>query len=47
MLLYKESNDLLLLQQLLGHSSVETTKIYTHLDESTLTNATQYLRAIC
>lgn len=46
-LIYKESNDLLLLQQLLGHSSVETTKIYTHLDESTLTNATQYLRAIC
>ena len=46
-LIYKESNDLLLLQQLLGHSSVETTKIYTHLDESTLTNATQYLRVIC
>lgn len=45
-LIYKESNNLLLLQQLLGHSSIETTKIYTHLDESTLTNATQYLRAI-
>lgn len=46
-LIYKESNNLLLLQQLLGHSSIETTRIYTHLDESTLTNATQYLRAIC
>ena len=45
-LIYKESNNLLLLQQLLGHSSIETTKIYTHLDETTLTNATQYLRAI-
>ena len=45
-LIYKESNNLLLLQQILGHSSIETTKIYTHLDESILTNATQYLRAI-
>ena len=45
-LIYKESNNLLLLQQLLGHSSIETTRIYTHLDESILTNATQYLNAI-
>lgn len=45
-LIYKESNNLLLLQQLLGHSSIETTKIYTHLDESILTNATRYLSAI-
>lgn len=46
-LIYKESNNLLLLQQLLGHSSIETTKIYTHLDESILANATRYLSAIC
>lgn len=46
-LIYKESNNLLLLQQLLGHSSIETTRIYTHLDESILTNATRYLSAIC
>ncbi|MDE6886545.1 MAG: tyrosine-type recombinase/integrase [Helicobacteraceae bacterium] len=46
-LIYKESNNLLLLQQLLGHSSIEITRIYTHLDENAITNATKYLDVIC
>ena len=34
--LYRKGTDLISLQQLLGHSSVSTTQIYTHVDSETL-----------
>lgn len=45
-LVYQESNNILLLQRLLGHSSIETTRMYTHLDERELINATKYMESI-
>ncbi|PAF43271.1 tyrosine-type recombinase/integrase [Helicobacter sp. 11S02629-2] len=35
-LLYKKSKDLILVQETLGHSSVETSRIYTHFDRDNL-----------
>lgn len=46
-LIYQESKDICLLQQLLGHSSIETTRIYTHLDNRAIIKASEYLDCIC
>lgn len=46
-LIYNETNDILLLQRLLGHSSIETTKIYTHLDNKKIIAASNCLETIC
>lgn len=45
--LYQQSKDILLLQQLLGHSSIETTKIYTHLNNEAIIESSKYLKEIC
>lgn len=40
-MLYKKQKDLVLVQEALGHSSLDTSRIYTHFDSSKLRIAAQ------
>lgn len=45
-MLYSKSKDLILVQESLGHSSVETSRIYTHFDNSKLKHAAHVISNI-
>ncbi len=45
-MLYSKSNDLILVQESLGHSSVETSRIYTHFDNKRLKHAANVISNI-
>ena len=45
-MLYTKSKDLILVQESLGHSSIETSRIYTHFDNNKLKNAANVISNI-
>ncbi len=42
-LLYQKSQDLVLVQEVLGHASLDTSRIYTHFDKQKLKNTTEIM----